>query len=273
MEKGILYPQSLQWPDHSHHPFALAFNNVGGYKGNLKPTEALEHLRREMEITDADNVLISSELSPFYFNNPQFKEFVEANFETIKVIFTVRTQSELILSLFNQLVKDPNIRYGASIFTLAMRNLSWLNFDQNIMSWEKMVGRENLYVIPYSRDVIKDFFDIFNIRVAEGKSGDIVNPSLPTRSLAIVQARGRATASPDEFLAKRNSILSQLSLIPEESDRFTLFSVPEQQAFDDFFMESNNKLALKFNLDICKLKNNNYKPIKVIPPGLRLPNE
>ncbi|WP_396621489.1 hypothetical protein [Marinobacter sp. W-8] len=273
LQKGILYPQALQWPDHSHHPFALAFNDVGGYQGQHTPAEALNQLQREMSSVDADSVLVSSELSPFYFSNDLFKSFVESNFETVKVIFTVRTQSELLLSLFNQLVKDPNVRYGASMFTLAMRNLAWLNFDQNVMRWSKVVGRENLHVVPYSREVVRDFFNLFDIGVSEGESGKIVNPSLPTRSLAILQARARAADNPRDFLEIRNRILSQLSEIPEQNDRYVLFSVPEQKAFDDHFSASNKKLADEFGFDISRLKKEVYEPVKVIPPGVRLPNE
>jgi len=269
-EKGILYPQSLQWPDHSHHPFALAFNDVGGYQGQHSPEEVLEHLRSEMKAVDGSAVLMSSELSPFYFSNEQFKSFVEAHFDTVKVIFTVRTQSELLLSLFNQLIKDPNVRYGASLFTLAMRNLSWLNFERNVMRWGKVVGRENLQVIPYSRDIVKDFFDYFDIEVKDDVAGKIINPSLPTRSLAIIQARGRSAKGAAEFQKIRNIVLAKLPEIPLENDRLVLFSVPEQKAFDDHFSASNRKLANEFGFDISRLQKQPYEPVKVIPPGLHL---
>ena len=92
----------------------------------MTPKQALEKLRLEMQASPAESVLLSSELSPFYFNNPRFSAFVSEHFSRVVVIFTIRAQSELLLSLFNQLVKDPNVRYGASLFTLAMRNIHWV---------------------------------------------------------------------------------------------------------------------------------------------------
>lgn len=273
LKAGLLYPQSLQWPDHSHHPFALAFNEVGGYQSELSPFQALGALRAEMESSEADSVLISSELSPFFFSDEDFRRFVGQYFETVKVIFTVRCQSELLLSLFNQLVKDPNVRYGGSLFSLAMRNLYRLNFYENIKRWESAVGRQNIHVIPYGRDVVEGFFDIFGLSVSGGGSTQIVNPSLPTRSLAVVQARGRNADGVKGFVRVRDSVLGLISEIPKEKDRFVLFSVDEQKAFDDLYRIDNEKLAEEFGFPASRLNKSNYTQITAIPPGMRLRGE
>lgn len=270
LEKGILYPQSLQWPDHSHHSFALAFNSVEGHQVSHTPVQALEKLRVEMASAKADSVLISSELSPFYFANSDFKAFVESHFETVKVIFTVRTQSELLLSLFNQLVKDPNVRYGASLFTLAMHNLGWLNYDQNVRRWGDVVGQNNLHVIPYSPDIIRDFLSVFSMPVSEDKPNGVINPSLPTRSLAIIQAHGRKAKDPSAYTRIRNGILASLSDISKTTDKFVLFSAQEQMAFNTHFAGSNARLANTFGFDVSKLQKGTYEQITAIPPGLIL---
>lgn len=274
LERGILYPQSLQWPDHSHHPFALSFKGSGAYQSDLTPEQALEKLRLEMVASPAESVLLSSELSPFYFNNPRFSAFVSEHFSRVKVIFTIRPQSELLLSLFNQLVKDPNIRYGASLFALAMRNIHWLNFYQNIRQWSDVVGKENIMVIPYSQNVVQDFFGKFSLPVrddAEPESGPrIVNPSLPTRCLAVLQARGRKATDAASFARIRNEVVELSARIPEERDKFKLFSVPEQQALDDHFRKGNESLGKEFSIDPEDLLKKIYEPVLVIPPGFNL---
>ncbi len=272
LEKGILYPQSLQWPDHSHHPFALSFKGSGAYQSDMSPAEALETLRLEMEASPSPNVLVSSELSPFYFNNPKFKEFVSQYFDNVRVVFTVRSQSELLLSLFNQLVKDPNVRYSASLFSLAMRNINWLNFYQNIKQWGNMVGAKNVTVIPYSKSVVDDFFSEFNVPVKyqEIETSRTVNPSLPTRCLAVLQARGRKATDNASFSRIRNDVIHLASQVPEERDRYVLFSVPEQQAFEDYFKQGNKLLSDTYGIDLSSFQKSTYKPVKVLPPGVDL---
>lgn len=276
MQKGILYPQSLQWPDHSHHPFALSFKGSGAYQSDMTPEQALEKLRLEMQASPAESVLLSSELSPFYFNNPRFSAFVSEHFSRVKVIFTIRPQSELLLSLFNQLVKDPNVRYGASLFALAMRNIQWLNFYQNIRQWSDVVGKENIMVIPYSQNVVVDFFGNFELPVRdddESESGPrIVNPSLPTRCLAVLQARGKKATDAASFARIRNEVVALAEKIPEERNKHTLFSVPEQQSLDEFFDPGNQQVIAEFGLGLPRLKTKDYSPIKALPPAINLEN-
>lgn len=270
--KGILYPQNIQWPDHSHHPFALSFKGSGAYQGNMTPPEAIEKLRLEMESSRLDSVLLSSELSPFYFNNPRFKVFVEKNFKQVKVLFTIRNQSELLLSLFNQLVKDPNVRYDGSLFALAMRNINWIDFNKNINKWRKVVGSENLAVIPYSKSVVQDFFSVFDIPVSlnEGVNDPIVNPSLPTRCLSILQAKGRDATDNASFTRIKNDVIKSASTLSKENDKYLLFSVPEQQSFDDLFKPGNIRISEEFGFNIDKILKTKYEPVKVIPPGLKM---
>jgi len=269
LQKGILYSQGLQWPDHSHHPFALSFKGSGAYQSDMTPEQALEKLRLEMVASPAESVLLSSELSPFYFNNPRFSAFVSEHFSRVKVIFTIRPQSELLLSLFNQLVKDPNVRYGASLFTLAMRNIGWLNYLNHIRHWGTHVGNENLIVIPYSRQVVQDFLASFGIEyrhsVSQSDETAIINPSLPTRCLLLVQKFGHGEIGSAEFNRRRDKVISLAETLESGQDKHVLFSVAEQQAFDAHFKQGNRKLIDWFGLPIECLEKSSYSPVKVLP--------
>ncbi|QEM80315.1 hypothetical protein [Halomonas binhaiensis] len=272
LEKGILYPQSLQWPDHSHHPFALSFKGSGAYQSDMSPAQALDKLQQEMDQSPADSVLLSSELSPFYMDNPRFRKFASENFNRIEALFTLRPQSELLLSLFNQLVKDSNIRYSASLFTLAVRNLSWLNYYQNIKHWQEAVGQNNVRAIPYSKQVVNSFFEAFDVPVVFGKTEDnpIVNPSLPTRCLAVLQERGKAAKDNADFNRIRQQVIQLSENVPVEEDKFILFSVDEQQSFDENYQKGNQLLAEMLNFDASTIQKTTYKPVKALHPDFVL---
>lgn len=131
-------------------------------------------------------------------------------------------------------------------------------------------------VIPYSQNVVKDFFDKFGLPVrdvAESESGPrIVNPSLPTRCLAVLQARGRKANDAASFARIRNEVVELSASIPEERDKFTLFSVPEQQSLDEFFDAGNQQMIAQFGLGFPQLKMTDYSPIKSLPPAINLEN-
>ncbi|WP_110648371.1 hypothetical protein [Salinicola peritrichatus] len=272
LAQGILYPQSLQWPDHSHHPFALAFRNAGVYASDMAPAQAIEKLQQEIDASSAESVLISSELSPFYFDNPRFRQLAAEYFQRVKVIFTLRCQSELLLSLFNQLVKDPNVRYPSSLFALAMNNINWLNYNQNVKRWTDVVGQENIVIVPYGRDVVDRFLMLFGVvyKQAEAGQSTIVNPSVPTRCLSMIQEQGRHAGDNDSFLAIRDRIITASKYVANDNDKYELFSVPEQQSFDQYFKRSNQSLATQFEFDVSLLEKSNYKPVLVLPPNFNL---
>ncbi|WP_157956931.1 hypothetical protein [Salinicola aestuarinus] len=272
LARGILYPQSLQWPDHSHHPFALAFRNAGVYASDMSPAQAVDKLEAEVEKSDVENVLISSELSPFYFDNPRFRQFVGQNFQQVKVIFTLRCQSELLLSLFNQLVKDPNIRYPSSLFSLAMNNINWLNYHQTVKRWMDVIGQENVVIVPYGRDVVDRFLGLFNVhyRKADASDTTIVNPSVPTRCLSMIQSKARQASNNEEFLAIRDRIITASKYVDGDHDKHVLFDVPEQQSFDQYFKHSNQTLAEQFDFDVSLLEKSTYNPVLVLPPNFNL---
>ncbi|PXF31978.1 hypothetical protein WH50_07175 [Pokkaliibacter plantistimulans] len=271
LEKGILYPQSIKWNDHSHHHFAFAFKKIHGYQPEYDIDQAISLLEEELESSDSKNAIISSELSPVYFNNEKFLRFYTKNFKQAKIILTVRQQSELLISLFNQLIKDPNVRYGSTLFTLAFSNAAWLNYAQGADRWAQHVGKENIIAIRYSDHVVDDFFNIFKIdSIQNESSSSIINPSLPTRALAVIQHRCRQAANPVEYAKMRDNILSIIPNIPTEHDRYFLFTPAEQKAFDDFFVGSNNRLAKEYMNEPTLFSGKKYKPVGMIPPGFRI---
>lgn len=268
LDKKILYPQSLQWPDHSHHPFALSFQANGSYASDMSPKQAIQKLQDELNASNATDVLISSELSPFYFNNTDFKNFADSNFDIVKVIFTVRRQSEVLLSLYNQLIKDPKVRFKGSLFSLGMRNISWLNYFMNVKRWADVVGNENIIIIPYSKNVVGDFISLFDLELFGIEKS--INPSLPTRCLPVIQNFTKNATDDASYIRIRDAIVHKSLDIPESENWFTLFTVAEQSAFNDYFEMSNNHLWNNFfSLGGFSNETREIKDVKSLPPGFK----
>ncbi|WP_276756603.1 hypothetical protein [Pseudoalteromonas marina] len=247
LANGVLYPQSLQWPDHSHHPFALAFkgDKGGGYSVDMSAVDAMNMLKSELQDSGAESVLISSELSPIYYHNPRFVEFVNESFDEVKVLFTVRLQSELLMSLMNQLVKDPNIRYKGSIFQLAIQNLNTLSYYKRIKVWEKFVGKANIHCFSYSKNIVGDFLNFFGVELDDLGNELVINKSVPNRILPLLQSLSPELTN-QQYLDKTEELIRQTQSEAHGYKQIELFSVGEQHAYDNYFEVMNHELTKEY---------------------------
>lgn len=244
LSRGILYSRKLQMNDHAHHYFALAYNNVNGYPPKYNELQVLDILDEEMNLYNCDSCIISSELSPFYFNNQKFSQWAK-RFDNIKVIATVRKQSEVVFSLFNQLVKDPQVRYSGTIFQLTLSNLPKLNYYHHIQRWAEKVGDFNINIINYDDGVIETFLNLFELEYDKLKVKKIVNPSLPSNALRYIQRETKNIDDPLKYAQIRDSIVKKLNKSSEEPKNI-LISKDELKFIDQYYLFSNNMLAKKF---------------------------
>jgi hypothetical protein len=243
-EKGILYSKTMQMNDKAHHQFALAFGGIVGYRSKYSVQEAIDVLDNEMTENNCSSVIISSELSPFYFNNPRFKEWIR-KFECIKVISTIRPQSDLLISLFNQLIKDPHVRYNGSFFQMCISNFPKMNYFQHISRWAEFVGNSNIVIINYEDGIVKTFLNYFSLDVKDNNASQIINPSIPNYSLKLIQEKCAGVNDPNEYRKIRDTILSELDN-PENKPERILATKGELQTIDSHFSHSNNLLSQRF---------------------------
>jgi len=249
LELGILYPLTFQWKDHAHHDFALAFAPAsrGPYRTALSPKKAIDALEAERKETGASSAIISSELSPIYFNNPRFAQFAQTCFDEVQLLFTLRWQSELLLSLFSQLVSDPNVRYSQSLFYLFVQNVNWLNFHAHIRQWEQFVDRRNIFLFNHSEAMIGYFTAHLGLPPqTAAMSASRVNSSVPARSLLAIQSACNGLDNATEYAKKRDEILAMVESIDPSNDRLPLFRATEQTAIDKFYLPGNNGLVERY---------------------------
>jgi hypothetical protein len=260
----VLYPKSIQWNDHSHHKFALAFKENSGYTSELSLTDAFENLQNEIDASDAKSVIISSELSPFYFDFEQFKVFAK-QFDKVVIVFTLRRQSELLLSLYNQLVKDQNVRYPGSLFSLAMSNLSRFDFHNTVSRWAEIVGDENIRLVSYSDNVVDEFLNLFDVKLDRNvTSGDSVNSSIPNELLPGIIRVNAGVHDANQYAQNRQQVLNMRNDTDFKLSN-TLFSIAEQRTFDNYFTAGNDKLSARFLNGDKLFKEKSYRIYKAIP--------
>ena len=272
LKNGILYPVEFQWKDHAHHNFALAFKgNSGPYSSEINGKQALSILQTEIKNASVPKVLISSELSPLYFRNKNFLEFVKSHFDEVRLIFTVRFQSELLLSLFSQLVCDPNIRYPHSIFHLFTQNIHWLDFALKISKWEEFVPKDCITVFSHSDEMVPAVLAYLGITTADpDRNNPKVLVSTPAKALLAIQKLSLITQKPAEFSTKRNMVLSKLEKLSAANPLAKLFSKEEQFAVDGFYAKSNGSLTKNYSFFGHKIEvKKNYQDVfSALPENL-----
>jgi hypothetical protein len=247
--------------DQAQHHFALAFSPIHGYPAKYTVQQVLELLDMEMNLMECNSTLISSELSPFYFNNPRFLKWIE-RFDNIVVIVTLRRQSDLLLSLFNQLIKDPQIRYSGKFFQLVMNNLGRMNFYQGINRWAEKVGDKNIRVVNYEDGVVQNFLNIFELSLSFDGENSLINPSLPSSSLMLMQERGKLAVDSNQYAKIRDEVLYDVkkyteNILPER----ILLTKGELQSLDKYFENSNNLLAKKYLEKDVLFKTKKYEDV------------
>ena len=242
--QGILYSKTMQMNDHAHHHFALAFSAIHGYPAKYSVEQVLNMLDIEMSESHCGSVLLSSELSPFYFNNPLFCQWIK-RFDSVKIIATVRRQSELLLSLFNQLVKDPQVRYKGTFFQLAFSNIPTMNFHQHLQRWATKVTDSNIVVINYDDGIVEEFLKYFNLEVDSNSVREVVNPSLPNSTLRLLQNKTKGIEDANKYREIRDLLIKNYEGFKGEPEAIFI-TKGELDSINNHFKAPNDALASRF---------------------------
>lgn len=254
LRNGVLYPLSIQkpekWGDHSHHEFALASRATGGLAADFTFEQAADVLIDEIKAAGPHTVIISSELSPFYFGFPEFNKFVERTFSTVFVVLTVRRQSELLLSFYNQVIKDYNTGFVGSIFELFVKHIAWMNYFENTNKWAKAVGQSKIIVVPYTANIVGTFMQAIGLGEEMYTKREMikvgrVNQSIPNGLVGIlrlIKMRCPDIKSYEACIDDLAVTMPRLDGLPLE----VLLSAPEQQAIDQYFDQGNREMARRY---------------------------
>ncbi len=247
LKAGICYPLACQWGDHSHHHFSLAFGGNAAHRGQYSIEVATKLVIEEFKRSEADVLLLSSELSPFYFSIGGFDKFLkEAEITDVELIFTVREQGSLLLSMHNQLIKDPVARSKKSLFETYLNISSWMNFDIQIKRWENKVGKENIKVIKYNSQIVKDFFDVLGVDVDTEKLIRPVNQSIPLEILDFSRKKLIEVNNPGDYKINLDEIIQQYKNGEFVDQGTFLISESELKAIYQYYLPANQGLSRKY---------------------------
>ena len=165
-ESGLCFPQTGQWQDYSHHPFAFSVFGQHGYEAkNLKVL--FKSLAKESR--NAKRVLLSSEC---LFKAPTRAEFIlfrklcEEHFSSIKVLVYLRPQDAWVESRYKHSVLS-----GDEIPLDKLMGAFFCDYLPYIDRWADAFGRENVQVRPFQReqffgkDVYSDFMHALGLEL------------------------------------------------------------------------------------------------------------
>jgi len=156
------------------------------------------------------------------------------------------------------------------LFSLSMANIEWMNFYQSINKWARVVGKQNIKVFRYSKNIVKDFIIYFKIEFPEDliKHNANLNQSIPNELLNAIKQKNINVTCPNEYRKNLKEVMQIYRDTTKLKAPSILFSVPEQKMLDQYYKASNIKLAKEYLDDGILFEDKEYKPVKFIPLNL-----
>ena len=241
----VVYPLAGRYIDNAHHGLALSLQPRPGLTCEMDASELIRKI--EEESRDAETVIISSELSPLYFNIDIMSKFL-CNFKEVALLFTLRPQSDLFSSLMKQWIKDPAIILGLSPMELLREHSSTLNYEAEIERWTSSVPSHvalSVNLVTYSSDRL--------IQSVLGSLGLPAMPELGTKSnSSITDLAAAVLYCLESKLAgvgcdERTHLISLASeLLDSTPLRHQLLSPEMHSVITAIYARSNNSLAQQY---------------------------
>lgn len=150
---GVLYPHS-NWYHHSQHRLAFAMKGMRDPKGGAVPdlADEIAALNAAIAAGGCDRIFISSE--EFFSCPPDgitaLKEGLDV--DRVRIVATLRRPDTLLVSMYNQKVKQPGNRFARSIQTF-VKDPVLLDPDMDFLGcitpWIDTFGEANTTVLFY----------------------------------------------------------------------------------------------------------------------------
>lgn len=155
--RGVLYPISGQFNDHSHHKLAFSFAPDGYRDDSSKSSkDLLDEIECELGESLYDTMVLSSECFPCLLDFDEFRKRFESH--EIYVVCFLRDPASYVESWYRQWVKDTEIQYSEGFDVFFEKYSHCIGVKSKIKPW--------LNYVPASHVVVKDFDEI-------KKNGDI----------------------------------------------------------------------------------------------------
>ena len=258
-KQGVCYPLTGQFTDHAHHQlaFSLGANAARDNSGGAS-TKLIEALRREIDESEADTVLLSSEV---FLGNLQHlqasRDFAGLlDGRTLRVICFVRRQATFLESLYRQFIWDRDIRFAGSPAQFLDAYPIAGDYHAPLSLWDGWLNGRELVTAVYEQaqnagGCIRTFCRLAGLDVAALPEADFnVRHNTATASSAATElmraGNGCANLSPEDgaaFASSATEFARATSALPLPK---RLFSADDIARIEARYLESNQNLARDF---------------------------
>ena len=109
------------------------------------------------------------------------------------------------------------------------------------------VGKENILVVPYSDTIVDDFLALFNLSLKSTHDNVVVNPSLPTSALMLMQERTVQVNDVPQYTHIRDNLISEIgNKAVDDKPKRVFLTAGELRAIDNNFNRPNKRVAREF---------------------------
>lgn len=271
--QGVLYPDYGMAGD-AHAPFALSLPNdrwemtsrfatvsrsdpetpYAEYDGP-SARELYTNLGRIISSTPHPKILLSSESFLAWIDPEVIAARIAAHIDAeTRILIYLRRQDLWIQSVYNQVVKDPHLRYGGDLYHLPQ--MAMLDYAETIRRWSHAFGKERLMVRSFEPfdsgkgSIVSDF--LLALGVPPDSDGDSfrtrthprINTGLDSRLLGILRHLNVGRVSLEEFAAVSRLFADVSGLAIPASTKVLSFDAAE--ALYQCFREGNRSISDEF---------------------------
>lgn len=229
-------------------------NPYAGYTGP-EANDLYQELGKEIERTDCKRILLSSECFLEWIRpdviSKHLREYCDCN---VKIIVYLRRQDQWIQSVYNQVIKDPFIRYAGELEELPQ--ISMLDYFGTLMTWAEEFNRDNIIVRSYERSAllehgtISDMLNLLNLNGIKNYNFSMSikdkNKSLESKQVKILHALNKKEVQDEIF----RLVLSYFEYKNEEisTDNWPAVFMSHEEASNLYkkYIEDNDRISNEF---------------------------
>ena len=262
-EYSIIYPESIIWPDKSHHILSLSLleTDLHGDVGDMY--DVLGRLDEEIDSSSCRDMIISSEIFRWFYQHKNYsilEERIFKKFEVVTVMLAVRPQAEWLSSMYNQWVKDPNVHTSVSLQEYVEEMKDDADFLGIYNGWQSRIKnlsvKNEVVVVDYSDNplnIIRKFFNIVvggyifwsdNILLTDNRE----NSALPRPEIDFIRHFNKIDIS-IEKRRNLNRLISEYCSNKQQrpflKGKYRIISPELERGIYEHYKENNNDLSAK----------------------------
>jgi hypothetical protein len=265
-ESGILFPNA-GLKGNAHQNWAKSLGIPPKNSQNIEQFRQLEsQLTTDLEgNNNITSVVLSSEEFE-YCNDLKLLKGLQIQYDT-KIILYIRKQDLCLESIYNQNVRQIDIRYTGSIYQLALKINFYhrLNYRRKLTIWERLFGKENIIVRPYNTNLVDndiriDFLNLLGLTspqdfLSTSETKHDRNASMHVAALPYITRINLLAIS----AAARADLLIDISNSVPKINNGRLMKEEDAKSFYQSFTSSNLyifKHYLDLDIDVFEANNN-----------------